>query len=195
MTVLLLALLVAAPSDATTILRAESLVAGVNVVVLLSDPPSGGKRIGGGVDLWYQMQRWPQEAEYVGDTYVVWARERPDLNWGPGLHVWRAGGAWSAGIGMRAGATWPLRMGLEDGWWPGPGLTVEVGPALSTAGWVGLDLQGVVDLPWVQGRLGAAWVTGGLTARRLHLGVFSPLEQPHLWDSWGAVWDPSDLGG
>jgi hypothetical protein len=191
---LLLALLAVTSGRATTVLRAESLVVGANVVVLLGDPPAHGRRLGAGVDLWYQMQRYAQEGEYYGDDYVVWARERPDLNWGPALHAWRAGGTWSASLEMRAGVTWPLRMGLQDGWWPGPGLTAQAGPVLSTAGWVGLDLQVAADLPWVQGRIAAAWAPGGLREQRLHLGVFSPLEQPHLWEeSENVVWDPNDL--
>lgn len=185
-------LLLAGLALASDIQRAESFVLGANLTLPLGEPPAWS-RLGFGMDLWYQMQLFVQKGEYVGEHFVVWARELPNLNYGPGLHVWRSGGEWTAGLEARAGVMCPLRMGLQDGWWPGPGLTLQAGPALSTRGHVGLDLQAAADLPWIYGRIGETWTLDGLVDRRLHLGLFSPLEQPHLWpDTEGAVWDISD---
>lgn len=191
---MLLALVTAALAADVTTKDATSLVVGANVAVLLGAPPPGTHRVGFGLDLYNQTQLFREHGQSIYGNYWVWAEERPMLNFGPALHVWRVGGAWSASADMRVGVTWPLRMGLMDGWWPGPGLTVEVGPGLSTAGYAGLDLQGAVDLPWVQGRIGSTYAGRALQPWRLHLGVFSPLEQPHLWpDSDGAIWDLSDV--
>lgn len=186
MTALLLAFGVA---RADTVKRAESLVIGASVVVALGKVERG--RVGAGLDASYQFQQWLERGPYYQGVTTAWAEERPDLNRGPVVHVWRVEGAWHASAGLRIGATWPLRMGLVGGWWPGPGLTVELAPALSTAGWVGLDLQGVVDLPWVQGRVGAAWTARGREAERAAFGLFTPLSAPRGWDGVDSdVWDP-----
>ncbi len=182
--------LLSAAAWADTPMLGEAVVVGASVVVALG-PVADGGRVGGGVDLGFQLQRWLQQGPYYRGVTTAWAEERLDLNYGPVAHVWRVEGGWQASAGARLGATWPLRMGLNGGWWPGPGLTVELAPALSTAGWVGLDGQVAVDLPWVQGRVGVAATPQGLESDRVAIGLFAPLSWPRGWDDVDSdVWDP-----
>jgi hypothetical protein len=167
--------------------RQESWVVGASVVFGLGKEQG----VGFGLDASYQIQRYWERGRLINLQFTVWGDELLAPNYGPVLHLWRADQAWFVSAGARAGATWPLRVGVGGGWWPGPGLTGEVAAMMSTNGNVGLDLQAVVDAPWTQARLGIALGTGGWHTPRLALGVFTPLVQPHNWDTSDAdIWDP-----
>lgn len=162
---------------------------GASVVIALDTPAEGRSRLGGGLDVWYQLQWYTQESKRFEGEFWVWGEEHPAWNYGPAFHVWRVGGHWYSSAGARFGVAWPLRVGIGHGWWPGPGLTAEAGLMLSTSGLAGLDLQGVVDAPWVQARVGTALGLGGPPASRVHLGLFTPVHQPENWDNTtGDVW-------
>lgn len=170
-----------------------SVVVGANLVVAVGEAPEGG-RFGVGVDLGWQEQAYTERSGRFGPErdFQAWAEEHPSLNRGFGGHLWWVGGSFYSVIGVRYGVTWPLRVGVQSGWWPGPGVLGEVGLQVSQVG-AGLDLQGVVDAPWVQGRLGAALGTGGWLATRVHVGPFLPLRQPTHWSSVPPQWDGPDL--
>ncbi len=159
---------------------AESMVLGANVVVALGEPQ--GARVGWGLDVGYQIQWYTQESMYLGEDFYVWAEEHPAPSYGPVAHLWRHGGAWHASLGARAGVTWPLRMGLTGGWFPGPGVCLEASYLISQAGYAGLDLSGVLDAPWLQLRLGQALTADGWQARRLHAGAFALTSLPQGWE-------------
>lgn len=167
----------------------RSLVVGASVVVTLG-PVERGSRIGGGADVGYQIQRYDETYQQLSEGYAAWVDERPTVNCGPIAHAWWIGGAWNVSLGARVGVGWPLRVGLAHGWYPGPALTVELAPMLSTAGFVALDGQAVVDATWLQGRIGAAVSsTGKVVARRVAVGVLAPVVQPENWpDTPEAVW-------
>jgi hypothetical protein len=179
-------LLLTAAAWADNHARAESMVVGAAVVVTLGGSP----RVGFGVDASYEYQRfWSRLGEVDGRSYA-WAQESLDQHWGPAAHVWWVGGEWSSSVGMMLGAQWPLRIGLEGGWWPGPGLGAEVGVAMSTAGRVGLDLVAVADAPWVRGRLAATLDLDGPHAARIAVGPTTPTRPPENWPDSLTVWDP-----
>lgn len=162
-------------------------VIGASVAVALGPVAQG--RVGAGLDAWLQSQAYTLETTQIDGDLHAWAQEHPATNVGPAFHLWRVGGGWSASAGVRVGYTWPLRMGLSGGWWPGPGLTAELAPVIAQRGYVGLDGQAVLDLPWAQARLGTALTTHGFDGTRVHLGAFTPLRQPRGWsdtkaDSW-----------
>lgn len=186
----------------------EAVVVGANVTF----PMSASGRLqppGFGLDVGYQFQGAEERSVAVRREVVVWAEEVPALNFGPVMHIWRADGEWTFGLGARLAVAWPLRVGTLGGWFPGPALGVEVGPVLSTAGYVGFDGAGIVDLPWVEGRLGITWVPEAMwssrleplpanpdrlptwapspwRAPRLQIGAFSPLALPENWE--GSQW-------
>jgi hypothetical protein len=186
----------------------DAVVLGVNVTF----PVAAAGQLqapGFGLDVGYQFQGFNERDETVKGEFTVWAEEVPALNYGPVVHIWRADGAWNCSLGARLAVAWPLRVGTLRGWIPGPALGVEVGPVLSTAGYVGFDGAAIVDLPWVEGRLGITWVPGVMRssrlepmpantellptwgpspwrAPRLQLGVFSPLALPENWE--GSQW-------
>jgi len=166
-----------------------AMVVGASVAIALGPVERG--RVGGGLDAWLQTQHYTlRTARFEGESYI-WAQEHPSTNYGPALHLWRVGGGWNASAGVRVGITWPLRVGLGGGWWPGPGLTVEVAPVIAQRGYVGLDGAVALDLPWTQARLGTALTTHGLDGSRVHLGAFSPLRQPSRWEDIEESWsDP-----
>ncbi len=164
---------------------AESPVVGAGVAVARGE--GEGARLGWGLDVGYQLQWYTQRARWIGEEYWVWAEEHPAPGYGPMARLWRLDGAWQVSVGVRGAVTWPLRVGLMDGWWPGPGLGVEAGYLISTAGFHGFDLQGLLELPWVQLRYGQAWTGRGWQAQRLHAGVFTPTLQPHLWPETDTV--------
>ncbi len=167
-------------------------VVGASVVVALGEVE--GSRVGGGLDLGYQAQRYTHATKQIEGDLIVWAEEHPALNYGPVAHVWRVGGAWNASFGARFGVGWPLRMGLGRGWYPGPAVTVELAPALSTAGWFGLDGQLALDAPWVQGRVGTALTGQGWRARRVSMGPFAVLGLPRNWPGIPNYWDEPEPG-
>jgi len=152
----------------------EGLVLGAHVSI----PLDGGGAVGGGIDVGYQIQWYTQRSGRFDGDFIVWAEEHPAWNYGPVLHLTRQGAAWHQTLAARVGVAWPLRMGLNNAWFPGPGVLGEVGLGLSTAGHSGLALAGVADLPWVEGRVGGVLTDGGLRAPLVHLGVFSPLRLP-----------------
>ena len=137
---------------AATIARAnvyrlqQAVVVGGSVVVRLGAVHSG--RVGRTLDLSWQTQGYLERAKRIDGVFTVWAEERPAPSYGPVAHVGRTGGAWFSSLGARLGYEWPLRVGLQSGWWPGPALTVEVGPVIATDGLVGLGVDGVVEAPW-----------------------------------------------
>lgn len=167
--------------------RAESMVLGANLVVALG--AGEGPRLGGGLDVGYRLQWYLSESKWIDGIFYCWAQEIPDMSYGPEIHLWRVGGAWQVEPAFRFGAVWPLRVGLGGGWWPGPGLALEAGYLVSTAGHAGLDLQGVVEAPWLQLRVGQALTGQGWQARRLHAGAFYVMAQPENWpESTGDLW-------
>lgn len=185
----MIALLLVCAAEADVVKRVEAVVAGATVVVALGPVERG--RVGFGLDGGYTLQRYLEVGPYYRGVTTAWAEERPDWSWGPVAHVWWVDGAWQASAGARVGATWPLRVGLSGGWWPGPGLAVELAPALSTAGWVALDGQAVLDLPWAQARAGLAVNPAGVVGRRAAFGLLAPLTWPRGWDGIDSdVWDP-----
>lgn len=166
--------------------RQESLVVGASLVF------GQGSRVGVGIDVGYQFQRYWERGRLIDGEFTVWGDEVIAPNWGPVAHLWRADGAWFLTAGARAGATWPLRVGVGGGWWPGPGVTGELALLMSTNGKVGVDGQLAVDATWAQVRAGAALGTGGLHTPRVSVGVLVPLVQPVNWpDTNGDVWDPN----
>lgn len=176
-------------ADAATVKRQEAVVLGASLVVALG--PVERSRLGVSLDGGYQLQRYLEQSARFDGVFTAWAEERPDASYGPMGHVWWVSGAWHASAGARVGVAWPLRVGIWRGWWPGPAVAGELGLALSTAGWVGLDVQGLVEAPWAQGRISAALTPTGIAGRRLHLGVFAPLTLPEGWpETDGDVWDP-----
>lgn len=205
MSALLLGVAVAFAGTRPTVSNAVVLGANVTFPVAASGRL---QRPGFGLDVGYQLQGFNERDETVDGDFIVWAEEVPALNFGPVLHVWRADGAWTCSLGARLAVAWPLMVGTLRGWFPGPALGVEVGPVLSTAGYVGFDAAGIVDLPWVEARLGVTWVPGVMRssrleplptntelptwepspwrAPRLQLGVFSPLALPENWE--GSQW-------
>lgn len=162
-------------------------VVGASVVVALGE--GAGSRVGGGIDVGHQTQVYTQRAERIGGNYAVWAEEHPAPNYGPVAHLWRVRGAWTASVGARVGLEWPLRAGIWKGWWPGPAVTVELAPALSTDGWVGLDGQVAVDAPWIQGRLGTALSDHGWKAARVAIAPFYVVGQPRNWTDVPSWWE------
>lgn len=178
------------PAEAADRLH-RSLVLGASVVVALGPVETGG-RVGGGIDAAYGIQRYSYSTGTFDGVSLVWVDERPTPNYGPVLHVWRGSGAWNASLGARFSVAWPLRVGVLQGWMPGPGLGVELAPMLSTAGFVALDGQLVADAPWVQGRVGTALTTTAAPVMpRVSVGVLGPLVRPENWpDGQGSVWHP-----
>jgi hypothetical protein len=152
----------------------EDLVLGAH----LAFPLDREGTIGGGIDVGYQIQWYTQRSGRFDGDFIVWAEEHPAWNYGPVLHLTRQGGAWHQTLGARFGVAWPLRVGLNGGWFPGPGVMGEVGLGLSTAGHGGLALAGVADLPWVEGRIGGMLTDGGFRSPQLTVGLFSPLRLP-----------------
>jgi len=167
----------------------EGLVLGANVTVQLGETDAG--RVGGGLDVWYQVQWYTQRSARVDGQFHVWADEHPAANYGPAAHLWWVGGHWFSSAGARFAVDWPLRVGLSHGWWPGPGLGVESAAVIGTNGLAGLDLLGVVDAPWVSVRAGRAFGSHASDSGRVHLGAFAPLRWPENWDSVPDDWrDP-----
>jgi hypothetical protein len=164
----------------------HAVVVGASVVVRLDDVASG--RIGASLDASWQAQGYVQRSGRFHHDFVVWADEGPAPSFGPVAHVGRCGGAWFSSVGARLGVEWP-RVGLLEGWWPGPALAVELAPVIATDGLVGLDLVGVAEAPWVQGRLGAALNPGGLHAPRIAAGPSIPLVQPQNWPDVPSYWE------
>ena len=155
----------------------ENVVVGAHLVVPL-EATEGRRGVGVGVDVGYQVQWYTQRSGRFDGTFVVWAEEHPAWSYGPVTHLWWQGGHWHHSLGARFGVAWPLRVGLDGDWWPGPAVAAEAGLGLSTSGVSGLDVQGVVDGPWVQGRVGGVLNGQGLVAPRLQLGAFTPLGAP-----------------
>lgn len=163
---------------------------------------------GFGLDVGYHFQGFNERDQTVRGEFFVWAEEVPAPNYGPTLHIWRADGAWTCSVAFRLTVAWPLRVGTLRGWYPGPGVGLEVGPVLSTAGYVGFDGAAIANLPWVEGRLGITlvppfmrssrleplpaeadlptWEPSPWRAPRLQLGVFSPVSWPENWE--GSQW-------
>jgi len=169
---------------------AESLVVGANLTVALGAEQAG---LGWGVDFGWQRQWYTQQGEYLGEVYHVWPDAHIAPNLGVMAHLSRVGGAWQASVDARGGVTKPLRVGLQGGWWPGASVAAEVGYLISTAGYAGLDLQGVVEATWLQARFGQALTLDGWRARRIHLGAFAPIQQPRLWpESENVGWHPPE---
>ena len=168
-------------------------VIGAHVVVALGKDDE--KRLGGGFDLGWQSQVYAQKSKRIDGVFAVWAEEQIAPNYGPVAHIWWVRNAWNASLGLRLGLEWPLRIGLIGGWLPGPAVSVELAPALSTGGWVGLDGQFAIDAPWLQGRIGTAITRNGWQARRVTVGPFAILGQPHNWPgvpNWWREPEPGD---
>jgi hypothetical protein len=169
---------------------AESVVVGAGLAIALGEVEE--HRYGWGLDVGWQRQFYTQEGVYVDEAYYVWPDNHLAPNLGGAAHLWRVDGAWQVSLCARAGLAKPLRVGLLGGWWPGASVAAELGYLVSTDGAAGVDLQGAVEGPWVQARLGQVLTLQGWQARRLHLGVFSPLQQPELWDNANVGWHPPE---
>jgi len=156
----------------------ESFVFGGSLTISLGQLPAGQRRLGAGLDGWYQLQWYTQRSGTYDGNFVMWAEEHPSPSYGPAVHIWKVHGDWHSSLGARYGVTWPLRVGLGGGWWPGPGATAELGVSISTSGRAGLDASAALDGPWLQTRIGTFLTPRGLAGSRVHMGAFIPIRQP-----------------
>lgn len=166
----------------------EDVVLGASLTWNLGDV-GGASRLGASLDVGYHFQRYFEHGEPYQDGYAVWAEESLSPNYGATARIGWHARAWRVSLGARGGLAWPLRVGLGDGWYPGPGLLAEAGVAISSAGYQGIDLQALVDLPWVEGRVGTTLTGRGWRDPRVGVGLFTPWNAPENWEGLPSYWD------
>lgn len=160
----------------------EALALGAHVVI----PLDGEGKVGAGIDIAYQVQWYTQRSGRFDGDFIVWAEEHPAPNYGPMWRLSYQNGALHQTLAARAGVAWPLRVGLNDAWLPGPGVFSELGLGFSTAGHGGIHLGGGADATWLEGRVTCVYGDNGVKAPQLHLGTLVPTrfpENPYPFDA------------